>query len=486
MSRPGYIQPMPLPDHLNGIVVHLVGAKGTGMCAMAELLVSRGAAVSGSDISEEFYTDAILAEIGVKVGPFSPSSLDSSVSLVIRSAAYDESNPVVAEANKRGLPILTYPEALGELSSRYDSSAIAGVHGKTTTTAMAGTILMALNAPATVVAGSAVSGFGDRSTWIGGDRFLVAETCEYRRHFLHYNPSRIVLTSIEPDHQDYYPDLDSIMAAFREFLLALPEGGEVIYCRDDDGASKAVESVCLIRPDIVATPYGALADGPWKVKFGKASGGKNRFRVDAFDVDFHLVVPGRHLVLDAVAAMALAASLLGIRNTDVPAGFDADTVRAALAGFRGSRRRSEIIGEAGDVLVMDDYGHHPTAIAVTLKGIREFHPERRLVVDFMPHTYSRTAALFEDFAGCFDDADLLLLHPIYASAREVNSGGVTGLQLFERSKELRKTKPTYYCDTLDDAVKTLRSILRPGDLFLTLGAGNNRSLGPDILKEFSR
>lgn len=470
---------MPLPEKLDGLDIHLVGVKGTGMCALAELLVSAGAHVSGSDIEEVFYTDKILNELGVVVRSFSAESLGGQTGLVIRSAAYDESNPVVAAAVARNLPVLTYPEALGDLSTRFDSSAIAGVHGKTTTTALSGTLLRALDSPATVVVGSAVAGFGDRSTWIGGTQFLVAETCEYRRHFLNFHPRRIVLTSIEPDHQDYYPDYKSIRTAFLEFLNLLPDGGELIYCCDDEGARETVEELAGSRDGIKLIPYGESADGEWKVSFGEPAAGENRFRVGCFDQEFHLAVPGRHLVLDAVAALALTSSI----KQEEHAAFDTAAAALALAGFRGSRRRSEIIGETDGILIMDDYAHHPTAIQTTLNGLRAFHPDRRLVVDFMPHTYSRTAALLEEFSSCFEDADVLILHPIYASAREVYNGSVSGLELWEKASKQRPGKKTLYCKTLDEAAVEISGILDSGDLFITLGAGNNRPLGQQLLKE---
>ncbi|MCK5735202.1 MAG: UDP-N-acetylmuramate--L-alanine ligase [Spirochaetaceae bacterium] len=472
---------MPLPEKLEGISIHLIGAKGTGMCALAELLVSSGAAVSGSDVDEVFYTDSILDQLGVNVSGFSRKSLADGTEYVIRSAAYNEMNPVVAEALDRGLPMLTYPEALGNLSRQFDSSAIAGVHGKTTTTALTGSILKALKSPATVVVGSAVAGFGDRSTWTGGKRFLVAETCEYRRHFLHYHPHRIVLTSVESDHQDFFPDYESIKTAFLDFVDLLPDGGELIYCSDDPGACEVASQAALSRPEIVLVPYGVSASGKWRIILETAAPGENRFRVEAFTQEFSLGVPGHHLVLDSAAALALSYSL----EMEEKGRFDVEEAASALAGFRGSRRRSEIIGNAGGVLVMDDYAHHPTAIATTLKGLKAFHPERRLVVDFMPHTYSRTAALLEEFAGSFSDADVLLLHPIYASAREEYDGSVTGRVLWEKTAAARPGDQTLYCETLEEAGRELAGILRPGDLFITLGAGNNRPLGQRILKELS-
>jgi len=533
---------MPLPKKFEGVAVHLVGVKGTGMCALAELLVKLGARVSGSDVEEEFYTDAILAEIGVGVEVFNsdetandtaaampsdkappleaggPILLGDDVELVIRSAAYDESNVVVAEAHRRGLPILSYPEALGELSRGYEVAAIAGVHGKTTIAAMAGILIRALELPATVVVGSAVGGFGEvlsslsdtapkddeidfyeksrtgnayRSVWRGGDRFLVAETCEYRRHFLHFHPKIVLLSSVESDHQDYFPNYASISLAFLELCERLPEGGRLIYCFDNDGARDVAAQVGRKRPDIRMIPYGTQAAGAWRVRIGNTGAGAaggNLFWLDASDCGLRLRLPGRHSVLDAAAALALVHSLCEWELRDL----DWAAAKEALAEFRGSRRRSEIIGEKNGLLVIDDYAHHPTSIESFLDGLRDFYPNRRLIVDFMPHTYSRTAALIEDFVKCFDGVDILLLHPIYSSAREKYNGGIDGLELWRRVSARReeferrehRQRETLYCESLNQAAKILGPIFRAGDLFVTLGAGNNRPLGSRVLREY--
>ena len=223
-----------LPDPLNKCRIHLVGAKGTGMCALAEILTAAGAIVSGSDVADTFYTDRILASLGIPVHDFDPENVRSTTDLVIHSAAYrPDQHPELLRARNSGIPIATYPEALGGLSRTMDSSGICGVHGKTTTTALAGVVARACGLPATILAGSAVADFGDRSTMVLGNKLFIAETCEYRRHFLSFSPQRIVLTSIEPDHQDYYPDLQSIMKAFLEYALLLPAGGSRVYCADD-------------------------------------------------------------------------------------------------------------------------------------------------------------------------------------------------------------------------------------------------------------
>ena len=485
----------PLAAPLAGMRIHLVGAKGTGMAALAEILAARGALLSGSDVPDVFYTDAILKALGVPVGAgFQASRIDGNLALVVHSAAYSrDSNPELVEARRRGIPILSYPEALGQLSASFDSSGIAGVHGKTTTTAMAGSIIAALGLPATILAGSAVAGFGGRSTLHAGEKYFVAETCEYRRNFLFFHPRRIVLTSIESDHQDYYPRFEDIFAAFVEYLRLLPESGELIYCADDPGAVRAAEAVGRERPDLKLTAYGRRAEGPYRLLSYDIDDGEAVFRLGGFDRGFTLRVPGEHLALDAAAALALAFSILRSERGRSPDAGEVAAATGALSAFAGSKRRSELLGEAGGVLFMDDYGHHPTAIRETLRGVKAFWPRRRLVVDFMSHTYSRTAALFDDFVRCLDGADLLVMHKIYSSAREQRGEGPDGRALYEallgrRSASAGSGTCLYFDEPLD-ALVDVAALLRPGDLFLTMGAGDNWKLGVALyerLKAFER
>jgi UDP-N-acetylmuramate--alanine ligase len=476
-----------LLDSLEGLPVHLVGAKGTGMSALAEILSARGARLSGSDVSEVFYTDAILRALGLSLSSgFEPWHVPAETRLVVHSAAYSRDlNPELIEAARRGLPIMNYPEALGALSRRCDSSGIAGVHGKTTTTALAGSLVAALRLPATVLAGSAVSSFGGRSTMIRGDRYFIAETCEYRRHFLSFKPSRIVLTSIESDHQDFFPTYADIYAAFLDYLRLLPPGGELIYCADDPGASRAARDIAAERPDIAMTAYGESAEGPYRLRAYAPGEGEASFRLAGFDLEFGLRVPGRHIALDACAAIALALSILGRERAAAgspgPGPGDLSAMRDALALFTGSKRRSEVLGEAGGILFMDDYGHHPTAIRETLRGIKEFWPRRRLVVDFMSHTYSRTKALLGDFAASLDGADAVVMHGIYASARELPDPAVSGRLLFSEVEKRRPGRPSYFFEGVLDGVAPLASALRPGDLFITMGAGDNWRLGEALM-----
>jgi UDP-N-acetylmuramate--alanine ligase len=463
--------------------VYCIGIKGTGVCAMAELLHNSGLRVSGSDTAEVFYTDAILQELGIPYyESFDPDHIPADTDLVIHSAAYTfEANPEMAEARRRGLPVLRYSDALGAYSAGFDSSGVAGVHGKTTTTAMTGSIARGAGLPVRVLAGSAVGSFGGRSTLNLGDSYFVAETCEYRRHFLAFRPRRIVLTSVESDHQDFFPTYESIRDAFLDYVRLLPAGGELIYCAGDPGAAETAEILKGERQDPVFIPYGFGAPGPFGIEDFRIAGERIVMSLRGFPGELRLRIPGRHSALNAAAALALTSSLVereyGGWNEERREG-----VRRALEEFTGSRRRSEILGEAGNILFMDDYGHHPAAIETTLAGLKEFYPRRRLVVSFMSHTYTRTASLLDRFAGAFDRADVLILHRIYASAREQYRGGVTGRTLFE---EVRKRgDETYYAEEPLEAFDMLKEMLRGGDLFLTLGAGDNWKLGRALLKYY--
>ncbi len=460
----------------------MVGIKGTGMAALAEILVARGAALTGSDVPEVFYTDGILSSLGLRpFTSFAAENVGKQTQLVIHSSAYDRSvNPDLREAARRKIPTIKYTEALGALSSLSRSTGIAGVHGKTTTTGLAGTILDALELPCTVLAGSSVSGFGNKCTIIRGDSYFVAETCEYQRNFLDFNPVRVLLTSVESDHQDCFPTYESILSAFMQYIDKLPQFGELIYCADDPGAREAAKMIFSSRPDIVFTAYGEKADGAFKLKIAGVKNERLVFSLKGFGGEFKLRVPGRHNALNAAGAIALAVSMLREEKGEVSIS-DIGRIRAAVETFSGSKRRCEIKGEAGGVLVIDDYGHHPTAIKTTLAGLREFYPGRRLVVDFMSHTYSRTAALIESFADSFSSADEVILHKIYASARETPDGSVSGESLFEKTK--RRHRNVKYFEEVLDARDYLSKSLKKGDLFVTMGAGDNWRLGEAVLDD---
>jgi len=474
---------------LKGKRIHLVGIKGTGLCALAELCQAHGATLSGSDVSETFYTDAILARLSIPVKVFSASNIVDGIELVVHSAAYKpDSHEELLAAAERGILVINYPTALGLISGLQVSCAIAGVHGKTTTTALAGSLVQATGLAATVLAGSAVSSFGDRSTLVQGSDYFIAETCEYRRHFLHFRPAIILVTSIEPDHQDYYPDYQAMLAAFVEFCLLLPQGGRLVYCADDPGAAELATIMAAQRSDLIQIPYGFEASGPFRITSLRLNAAGLRLSSNDFCLQasgsqaYSLHLPGRHLVLDAAGAIALHCTLIhDLAGRVLDNGLFA-ALAAGIAAFKGSRRRVELIGEANGIVYMDDYAHHPTAVRLTLQGLRQFHPGRRLVVDFMSHTYSRTTSLFTEFSQAFADADYLVLHDIYPSAREnaPDSYPVNGFMLFEAIQK-RGVSAVFFSQPLE-AVEHLRGVLQSGDLFISMGAGDNWQLSHELYR----
>lgn len=508
-----------LPSELKGVHIHFVGIKGTGMAALTEILHARGAFITGSDVEDVFYTDQVLAAIGIKALPFSAENITGDICCVIYSSAYNfETNCELQIAREKHIPCLLYSQALGQISAHAYSCGIAGVHGKTTTTGLTGSILQQFSLPVQVLAGSMISSFSTHGscTLNRGHKYFVAETCEYQRHFMDFHPQKIILTSVESDHQDYYPTYNDILNAFVDYICLLPAGGQLIYCCDDKGACEAVSLAEKKRSDIVFTPYGEGADSEFKITFGKVETGRQYFSLKAFgDYQFYLRIPGKHLVLNAAAAIALVVGLLQAdssaeckpgteplqgtaQGSDTGHVFSTDTadkIAAGLASFTGGKRRSEILGEWKNVLFIDDYGHHPTAVEKTLEGYKKFYPDRLLIVDFMAHTYSRTAALLEEFARCFSAADQVILHKIYGSAREkAEDASVTGKTLWEKVSE-HHPYVRYYeeiMDALPDMKRELESSQNKGAkngtdaekiLFITMGAGDNWKLGRKLLED---
>ncbi|MDD5928360.1 MAG: cyanophycin synthetase, partial [Spirochaetales bacterium] len=418
-----------------------------------------------------------------------------------------------------------YTQALGQYSSLFYSCGVCGVHGKTSTTGLVGTILKELDLPVQVLVGSRIKSFGDSCTFTS-DLFtdfhnqkssekksvFVAETCEYQRHFMQFEPKNIILTSVESDHEDYYPTFKDIQNAFVDYLCKLPPGGNVIYCADDKGACETVQIVKneRNRHDLNFIPYGVSCDDScdFKINFGKIQDGASHFKLNLFEnnlnntkcesaainqnpLDFKIHVPGHHEVLDAAAAVALSCTILKYFGKN-PLDYYKQ-IADGVSKFSGGKRRSEIIKRTkingNDVIVIDDYGHHPTAVNTTLQGYREFYSDRKIIVDFMSHTYSRTQSLLDEFSKCFSYADEIILHKIYSSAREnPEDFEITGKTLFEKVQKNYKNPENvfYFEEVLDAKDFVLNELAKPlekgknGYLFVTMGAGDNWKLGQEI------
>lgn len=426
------------------------------MSAVAQIQKANGVKVTGSDVDEAFPTDAGLKAAGiVPYRGFSAANVDEP-DVVVASAAYGADNPELVEARRKGIRVLTYPEFLGEMMRDKRGVAVAGTHGKTTTTAMIAHVLdrAGLDPQAVIGAGAAYAGRGE---------FLVAESCEYRRHFLNYPAEIAVVTSIELDHPDYFRSLEDYEAAFREFAAKLPARGMLI-CYGDDPRAAALPTMAR------RITYGRGAANDYRLEMLPSSPAAelNCFRAFRRGEDlgeFRLGIPGGHNALNALAAIALGCEL----------GVPVDTIRAALADFHGVRRRFEYVGECKGAAVYDDYAHHPTAIETTIRACREVLPGKRVWVAFQPHTYSRTRALLDEFAAALAKADRVVLAEIYASAREKGRGGVSSRDIADRISG-GPDKIAFF-KTFDEAIAYLRAHLRPGDVLLTMGAGDIYRVG---------
>ncbi len=488
-----------LPATLRDAHIHFVGIKGTGMAALVEILDAAGAKITGSDVAERFYTDEILERHGISVLPFSAGNITDDVKCVIYSSAYSPSNnPDLQEADRKNVPVMLYSEALGAVSALSYSCGVCGVHGKTTTTGLAGTLLKAVNLPAQALAGSVITSFGNSCTMTTPTfthevkHYFVAETCEYQRHFLAFHPQKIILTAVESDHQDYYPTYEDIRSAFVDYCCLLPEHGQLIYCADEAGAVEVAGLVKERRGDVQLVPYGEKADGDYRLSFGTVEKGLHRFSVPAIG-ECAIGVPGDHNVRNACAAIALCCELLKTDRKNC-ADFK-EFIKSGLLSFAGGKRRSEIVGRAKtpagqDVIFIDDYGHHPTAIKTTLEGYRAFYRDYKIIVDFMSHTYTRTAALLDEFASSFSCADEVIINKIYGSAREhADATTVTGEILAEKTRQHHQH--VHYCAEFLEAAALGQKLLQQpsgdtypsGYLFVTMGAGDNWKVGTQLMEK---
>ncbi|EQB22464.1 UDP-N-acetylmuramate--alanine ligase [Dehalobacter sp. UNSWDHB] len=446
--------------------IHFVGIKGTGMSALAQITpLIEDAVITGSDVPQRFFTDVVLEKAGIEVLNFDPENVVGA-DLVVTSAAYCDSHPEISRAKELNIPVLTYPQFLSKLMSKKKGVCVTGTHGKTTTTAMAGKILLDAGLDPTIVVGSDVPCIGGNAHAGQGELFL-AESCEYRRHFLNYSPEHLIITNMELDHPDYFKDLDDVVCAFSELACKLPAEGNLIIWHDDPNIDR-------IKTKATVTTFGFSADADVSVANVVFDNDGSCFDVMMNKKNIgklHLTVSGKHNILDALAAIALTSRL----------GISMDTVLQALSGFNGTKRRFERLGTKHGAVIVDDYAHHPTEIQTTLDGARLSYPDRRIRAVFQPHTFSRTEKLFYEFSQAFQDADEVLLAEIFSSAREKKAGvnPISSAKLADLMKE--KGITTRYFPTLDEISSYLDQTLEEGDLVITLGAGDIYKVGQNLV-----
>ena len=449
--------------------IHFIGIGGIGMSGIAELLVNLGYEVSGSDMQRTDITDR-LASLGARISHGHDARHVSDAEVVVYSSAVRPVNPEMVAARERGLALVPRAELLAELMRLRQGIAVAGAHGKTTTTSMITLVLDVAGLDPTAVIGGRVSSFGSNAK-LGRGKYLVAEADESDRSFLKLSPRFAVITNIDREHLEAYRDFDDLKAAFVQFANGVPSNGAVILCADDPHL-RAVrgdikrhvvtygfdESADVTALDVRLKGYGSVCT----VRARKPGG-------RAIELgQLQLAVPGRHNVLNALAAAAMAREL-GIAWSDVARG---------LGGFHGAERRFQRRGEAAGVAVVEDYGHHPTEIAAVIAAAKSI-VEGKLILAFQPHRYTRTQFLLGEFARAFAGADVLLLTDIYAAGEDPIAGvtldTLTDAVRASFNGDLRIVR------ALRDVPGELAAVAQPGDLIVLLGAGSIGSIAPSVL-----
>ena len=447
--------------------IHFVGIGGIGMSGIAELLLNLGYKVSGSDIQTSDITNR-LEKLGGTIHKGHAKKHVGQADVVVTSSAISTGNPEVEAAEQAAIPVIPRAEMLAELMRLKYSVAIAGAHGKTSTTSIVASVLDRGGLDPTVVIGGKLKSIGSNAVLGQGD-FIVAEADESDGSFLKFSPTIAVVTNIDREHLDYYSDLDAIKDVFLEFLDRIPFYGLAILCLDNEPIQDLIPKIKKRY-----TTYGMNSQADFQIRDVEFESQKSRFDIyhrgnRLGDIDLNL--PGIHSVYNATASIAVGMEL------DIPF----DDIKSALETVEGVQRRLEIKGETNGITVIDDYGHHPTEIKITLKALAENWPNRRKVVVFQPHRYTRTQALFDDFTRAFYQSDLLVVLPIYA-ASEPKIAGISARALCEGIKA-HGHKEVHYARDFDAAVSHLKQILKPGDILLSLGAGDVWKVGMKILNE---
>ena len=446
--------------------IHFVGIGGIGMSGIAELLINLGYKVSGSDLKLSHITKRLEKKGGIIFQGHTKEQV-TSANVVVTSTAIAKENPEVIQAKALSIPIIPRAEMLAELMRIKYSIAVSGAHGKTSTTAMISQILNTAGLDPTVVIGGLLQGLDTNALHGKGD-FIVAEADESDGSFLKYSPAIAAVTNIDLEHLDFYKDIEDIKDKFVQFINSVPFYGLAILCLDN-------EHVQNILPRIMVryTTFGMTAQSDLQAKEIALKGSKSYFKVVHHEKtlgEINLNIAGKHNISNALASIATAIELK----------IDFKTIKKALESIKGVQRRLEIKGEKKQILVMDDYGHHPTEILATLAAVRESYKDKRLIVVFQPHRYTRTKGLFHEFTRAFYQCDILIVLPIYA-ASEQEIEGVNSQQLCKGIEE-HGHKDVSYAPDFTQALSMITHKVKKNDVVLTLGAGDIYTLGEELVE----
>lgn len=437
--------------------IHFVGIGGIGMSGIAEVLLTLGFAVTGSDLKEGSSVQR-LRKLGAHVFIGHAPEQIGQADVVVRSTAVGLSNPEVAAAIEAGVPVIRRAEMLAELMRLKHGLAVAGTHGKTTTTSMLAACLAAGGLDPTVVIGGRLDSLGGTNARLGAGDYMVAEADESDGSFLFLSPTATVVTNIDPEHLDHYGSVEALEDTFVEFANRVPFYGFSVMCLDHP----RVQSILpRIRRRVVT--YGFARQADVRASQVRHEGLVTRFELSRYDEslgDVALAMPGHHNVCNAVAACAVALEL------SIPFG----AIQTALDGFSGVQRRFTVVGESNGVTVVDDYGHHPVEISATLSAAECAWPDRRIIAIFQPHRYTRVRDLWDDFCGSFNRASQVWVSPVYAAGEKA----ITGVDHRALADQMRHRghRSTRALDSLDEIVEALAGEVQPGDVVITLGAGN--------------
>jgi UDP-N-acetylmuramate--alanine ligase len=447
---------------------HLVGIGGIGMSGIAQLLLKRGCLVSGSDVKENQSVESLrLCGARVFIGHSAANIEDPEV--VIYSSAVGPDNPELQEALRRGIPVIKRAQALAELMRDRTVVTVAGSHGKTTTTALVSYLLLEAGLSPTMAIGGTSKNIGNNA-WFGAGQYFVAEADESDGSFLSYSPRYSIVTNIDREHLDYYGDFDGEMQAFRDFFGLTHPDGVVFYCKDDKNLRDAVGVYHGRKVSFgMSRDADIYADS---VVFNGLASSFDCYRQGKFVRRFELSLGGMHNVSNSLGVIALGLEL----------GISVDVIARVLAGFQGTARRLDVKYRNGEYTVMDDYGHHPTEIMVSLSAVKQLRGKRVIAV-FQPHRYTRTQLLLKEFGRCFDDADHIVLTDIYA-ASEAPIPGITGMSVFEEVKANDPNKQVEFLPK-DAIADYLFSMISPGDVVVVFGAGDIVKVSDELAARLS-
>lgn len=435
--------------------IYVIGIKGQGVTAVVQILHGMGIEIIGSDTDEKFSTDEVLQKLGIRYFErFAVKNIPSDADLILYSTAYNEdTNLEIAEAKKRNLLMVSYPEMLAQLFNEKYGIAVCGTHGKTTTSAMLAYVMREVGASPTAVIGSRIRQWGTNAI-VGESEHFVIEADEFQNKLRLYEPKSVILLNIDWDHPDTYPTFEEYKKAFADFVAKIPKIGSLVVWGDSVDTNAIA---CACQGNIIK--YGFQEDND--VVITKIENGRFSVKFSEKDLgEFETQLVGDHNLLNAGAVVAMCYKL----------NLDMEEVREALKNFEGTSRRFEIIGERNGALLIDDYAHHPEEIKATLKAAREKYFEKNIIAVFHPHSYSRTEALLQDFAQSFDVADQVIILDIYGSAREA-TGNVSSKDLVGLINKYDSEKAEHV-PTIDEVVTYLQDKIGAQDLVITIGAGN--------------